>query len=117
MRNLRFAKPVVAASLLLFGAAAQSAIYKCIGPNGSNTFSDRPCVDATPVGRPSSANAASGDGSSHPADAAREKKAARVLDKLRIAAAEPESLVLQRTVDDAAPDLVKALDPDNGASR
>jgi hypothetical protein len=32
-----------------------------------------------------------------------------------MAAAEPETLILQRTVDDAAPDLVRALDPDNAA--
>jgi hypothetical protein len=35
------------------------------------------------------------------------------LDAIRIAPAEPEQLQLRRTVDDAAPDLVKAIDPEN----
>jgi hypothetical protein len=36
-----------------------------------------------------------------------------MLDVLRIAPVEPQTMLLQRTVDDAAPDLVKGLDPDN----
>ena len=36
------------------------------------------------------------------------------MDVLRIAPVEPESILMSRTVDDAAPDLVKSIDPDNG---
>ncbi len=43
----------------------------------------------------------------------REKRAAHILDVLRIAPVEPEAMLLRRTVDDAAPDLVQSLDPDN----
>jgi hypothetical protein len=97
----------LAAVLLLLNPVARSAIYRCVDASGSSTFSDRPCVDA---------NAAHGDAAnSNQTDSAREKKAAHILDELRIAPAAPETLLLLNTVDDAAPDLVKALDPDNGA--
>ncbi len=41
----------------------------------------------------------------HRIDSPREKKAARILDVLRIAPAAPEGMLMSRTVDEAAPDL------------
>jgi hypothetical protein len=97
---------LTACSLL---SVAHAAVFRCVDANGANTYSDRPCAPAE------TDRAAKPDGvQANPAEASKIKKAARILDLLRIAPSEPESLVLQRTVDDAAPDLVKALDPDNG---
>jgi hypothetical protein len=56
---------------------------------------------------------ASTDAESH-IGSAKSRKAARIINLLRIAPSEPETLLIQRTINDAAPDLVKALDPDNG---
>jgi hypothetical protein len=98
------------AALLCMGSAVHAAVFRCVDANGSNTYSDRPCAPAD-AGPKTDGSPPVGPA---PSDGAKIKKAARILDLLRIAPSEPESLVLQRTVDDAAPDLVKALDPDNG---
>jgi Domain of unknown function (DUF4124) len=116
-RRLRLAGAAFATALMLLSAVARSAIYRCVDANGTSTFADRPCADAH-SDRPSSPGNSAGSGSELNAnhdDSDREKKAARILDELRITSAEPETPVLQRTVDEAAPDLVKALDPDNAA--
>jgi hypothetical protein len=106
----------VAVVLLSLNATAHAAIYRCVDVNGTSTYSDRIC-DGPKEGEPSpsGANAIGGPPKAleHQPDNAREKKAGHILDMLHIAQAEPETLILQRTVDDAAPDLVKALDPDN----
>lgn len=115
-RRLRAAQFALAAALLSIAAVSQSAIYRCVDANGTSTFSDRPCANANSDQPSSGLNPAGGDSIySHRPDSLREKKTARILDQLSIAVAEPETVVLQRTVDDAAPDLVKALDPDNAA--
>ena len=122
-------------SLLLFtlSTPAPAAVYRCIDADGTSSFSDRACEPkksnepkpsdsppgATGTTAASGANGANGalgaePGASHHPDGPREKKAAHILDVLRIAPSEPEMMLLRRTVDDAAPDLVKALDPDNG---
>jgi Domain of unknown function (DUF4124) len=106
----------VAAVLLSLNATAHAAIFRCVDVNGTAIYSDRMCdspKEAEPS--PSGANATGSAANTfeHRPDSAREKKAAHILDLLHIAPVEPETLNLQRTVDDAAPDLVKALDPDN----
>jgi len=106
----------VAGVLLSLSATAHATIFRCVDANGTSTYSDRMCdspKEAEP--RPSGANAIGSDADTfgHRPDSPREKKAAHILDLLHIAPAEPETLVLQWTVDDAAPDVVKALDPDN----
>ena len=113
-RGLR--RAALACALLSLNAAAPAAIFRCVDANGTNTYSDRNCdskavADAPP---PGSASASSGSETyTNRPDSEREKKAARILEMLHITPVEPETLVLRRTVDDAAPDLVKALDPDN----
>jgi hypothetical protein len=89
-------------------------MFRCVDASGSSTYSDRPCapVEGERTGQP---GAADSNGPAQPSTSPKIKKAARILDLLRIAPSEPESFVLQRTVDDAAPDLVLALDPDNVA--
>lgn len=90
-------------------------MFRCVDANGANTYSDRPCAsnDSERPGSERPGQAADSAGAAQPLNNPKVKKAARVLDLLRIAPSEPESFVLQRTVDDAAPDLVLALDPDN----
>jgi len=116
--------------LLTLSTSAPAAVYRCIDADGTSTFSDRACEpkrsnEPKPSDSPpgatgtAGANGASGalgaePAASHHPDGLREKKAAHILDVLRIAPSEPEMMLLRRTVDDAAPDLVKALDPDNG---
>ena len=87
-------------------------MFRCVDASGASTYSDRPCApnEGEQPGRPGTTDSA---GSAQPLNSPKTKKAARILDLLRIAPSEPESFVLQRTVDDAAPDLVLALDPDN----
>jgi hypothetical protein len=101
---------------------ASAAIYRCIAADGTSTFSDRACEPKRePGSQPPGGASASGGGTTAEAPPAnrpfgpREKKAARILDLLRIAPVEPENMLLRRAVDDAAPDLVKGLDPDNAA--
>lgn len=101
---------------MLLSTAADAAIFRCVGADGTSTYSDRVCdspqdSNAEPTGPKATARGA--DTTVPLSNTAREKKAAKILDLLRIAPAEPESLILQQTVDGAAPDLVKALDPDN----
>jgi hypothetical protein len=69
--------------------------------------------EAEPRPSGTSANGGAVETLGHRPDTPREKKAGRILELLHIAPAEPETLIMQQTVDDAAPDLVKALDPDN----
>ena len=111
-RARKLATLSMAIACAYLGVRADAAVFRCVDVNGSNTYSDRPCAppDGGQAGQsdPSAAGA-----TTRTVDSAKVKKAARVLDLLRIAPAEPETFVLQRTVDDAAPDLVKALDPDN----
>jgi len=83
-----------------------------VDANGANTYADRPCAPSESENHGQARAAASSD-SEPQLNSAKTKKAARILDLLRIAPSEPESFLLQRTVDDAAPDLVQALDPDN----
>jgi hypothetical protein len=87
-------------------------MFRCVDANGANTYSDRPCAPtvAERSGQSSSLDPAD---SAQPLNTVKTRKAARILDLLRIAPSEPESFVLQQTVDAAAPDLVLALDPDN----
>ena len=97
---------------LCVGSPAGAAVFRCVDANGVSTYTDRPCA---PIENDNHQQARPADSSdpAPPADTAKTKKAARVLDLLRIASSEPETLSIQRTVDDAAPDLVQALDPDN----
>ena len=97
---------------------ACAAIFRCVGADGTTTFSDHSCdtqkaVDAPALNGPSPRAGPDSDAYSHRADMPREKRAAHILDVLRIAPVEPEAMLLRRTVDDAAPDLVQSLDPDN----
>jgi hypothetical protein len=114
---MRAPNPIVSATLacllLSAGTCVRAAVFRCVDANGGNSYSDRPCapLESEP---PSQHSTGPADSAQRPDDP-KFKKAARVLDLYRIAPAEPETLVLQRTVDDAAPDLVQALDPDNAA--
>jgi hypothetical protein len=90
----------------------RAAVFRCVDANGVNTYADRPCAPNKSENQGQAPAAASAD-SAPQLDSAKTKKAARILDLLRIAPSEPETFLLQRTVDDAAPDLVQALDPDN----
>jgi hypothetical protein len=80
--------------------------------NGTNSYGDRPCAPNESENQ-GQARAATSSDSEPQLNSAKSKKAARILDLLRVAPSEPETFLLQRTVDDAAPDLVQALDPDN----
>jgi hypothetical protein len=128
LRSTDSPRPIRAASLL-GGALAflflsmnampvQADIYRCIAADGTNTFSDHACEapkNADPAAQAHSSPAQPGDDIYlHRRDSPREKKAAHILDVLRIAAAAPEGMLMSRTVDEAAPDLVKSIDPDNG---
>lgn len=92
--------------------SVRAAVFRCVDANGVNTYADRPCAPNKSENQGQAPAAASAD-SAPQLDSAKTKKAARILDLLRIAPSEPETFLLQRTVDDAAPDLVQALDPDN----
>jgi hypothetical protein len=108
-RRLPSAAPVCLA--LCLGSSVHAAVFRCVDANGLNTYADRPCLPNKGENEGQSRAAASSD--PEPLNNAKTKKAARILDLLRIAPAEPETFLLQRTVDEAAPDLVQALDPDN----
>jgi hypothetical protein len=107
---------VVGAALICLALNASSsvraAVFRCVDANGVNTYADRPCAPNESENR-GRARAAASSGSEPQLNSAKMKKAAQILDLLRIAPSEPETFLLQRTVDDAAPDLVQALDPDN----
>lgn len=94
------------------GSSVRAAVFRCVDANGVSTYADRPCVPNERENQGQGRAAASSD-SEPQFNSAKTKKAARILDLLRIAPSEPETFLLQRTVDDAAPDLVQALDPDN----
>jgi uncharacterized protein DUF4124 len=109
--------PLRSAFLLCLALSAtftvRAGVFRCVNENGVSTYSDTPCApqeNASPV---QGHAPASTDAESH-INSAKNKKAARIINLLRIAPSEPETFLVQRTVDDAAPDLVKALDPDNG---
>jgi hypothetical protein len=95
---------------LYAGSSVRAAVFRCVDANGVNTYADRPCEPNDSKNQGQARAAASSD--SEP-NSAKTKKAAKILELLRIAPSEPETFLLQRTVDDAAPDLVQALDPDN----
>lgn len=97
---------------LCAGSTVHAAVFRCVDANGVNTYADRPCPPNKSENQAQAHAAASSD-SELQLNSAKTKKAARILDLLRIAPSEPETFLLQRTVDDAAPDLVQALDPDN----
>jgi hypothetical protein len=105
--------------LSMNATSVRADIYRCIGADGTNTFSDHACEvapksdDSSALAHNSPAHAGEDIYARRP-DSLREKKAARILDVLRIAPAAPEGMLMSRTVDEAAPDLVKSVDPDNG---
>jgi hypothetical protein len=98
--------------LLALNTPAPAAIYRCIDADGTSTFSDHECQPKTAPGAQTPAAGGAPVSEARP-DTPQEKKAAHILDLLRIAPLEPEGVLLRQTVDDAAPDLVKGLDPDN----
>lgn len=95
-------------------AASPAGVYRCIDADGTSTFSDRACEPKKSTESKPADTSSSSEPAAHHQDGPREKKAAHILDVLRIAPTEPQMMLLRRTVDDAAPDLVKAVDPDNG---
>jgi hypothetical protein len=113
-----FGAALVALALCVIAPQARAAIFRCIGADGSTTFSDHACEplkgsDAPALNGPPTKGGPDSDAYAHRPDNPREKKAAHILDVLRISPVEPEAMLLRRTVDDAAPDLVQSLDPDN----
>ena len=98
--------------------SARAEIFRCIGADGTSTFSDHAC-EAPKNNEPSapahnSPAQAGDDIYVQRSNSPREKKAAHLLDVLRIVPVAPEGMLMSRTVDEAAPDLVKSIDPDNG---
>src|ERR1700722_10914857 len=93
--------------LSMNATSVRADIYRCIGADGTNTFSDHAC-EVAPKSDDSSALAhnspehAGEDIYARRPDSLREKKAARILDVLRIAPAAPEGMLMSRTVDEAA---------------
>jgi hypothetical protein len=85
-----------------------------VDANGLNTYADRPCAPNESQTQGLGRSAASSD-SELQLNSPKIKKASRILDLIHLAPSEPETFLLQRTVDDAAPDLVQALDPDNAS--
>jgi hypothetical protein len=114
-KNSSFCSAIAALIVLSASPMTDAAIFRCVDANGVNTFSDRTCDTKKDVDAVAAAGESRGgsDTFAHRPDSAREKIAAQILELLRIAPAEPETPVMRRTVDDAAPDLVKGLDPDN----
>ena len=108
----RVARAALICIALCVSLSGRAAVFRCVDANGVNTYGDRPCApnEGKDEGQ---ARSASSSNSEPQLSSAKTKKAARILDLLRIAPSEPETFLLQRTVDDAAPDLVRALDPDN----
>jgi Domain of unknown function (DUF4124) len=111
-RNRRILGTGLVCVALCAGSAVRAAVFRCVDANGANTYSDRPCAP-TEGDNQGQAHAAASSDSEPQLNSPKAKKAARILDLLRIAPSEPETFLLQRAVDDAAPDLVQALDPDN----
>jgi hypothetical protein len=115
-RNFGLGTALAAVILLSSSLPSAAAIFRCVDANGTTTYSDRSCdlkKEPDPPSVGSNPAAKDADAATHSADNARQKEAAHILDLLRIAPVEPETIALQRTVDDAAPDLVRSLDPDN----
>ncbi len=109
-------RPVLGATLVFLAfslvSPARAAVFRCVDAKGMSTYADRPCASNESAGS-EQPRAATSSASESQLNSVKLKKAARILDLLRIAPSEPETFLLQRTVDDAAPDLVQALDPDN----
>ena len=101
-------------SALCVSSYVRAAVFRCVDANGVNTYADRPCAPIE-IEHQGQAHAATSSDSEPQLNSVKIKKATRMLELLRIAPAEPETFLLQRTVDDAAPDLVQALDPDNAS--
>ncbi len=97
---------------LCLGSSVRAAVFRCVDAKGVSTYADRPCA-SNESEQQGQARASAASDSEPQLNSTKTKKAARILDLLRIAPSEPETFLLQRTVDDAAPDLVQALDPDN----
>jgi len=112
-RTRRLPSAVLIGVALCAGSLAHAAVFQCVDSNGVSTYTDRPCAPKESEGQ-RQGHAAPASDAEPELNTAKTKKAARVLDLLRIAPSEPETFLIQRTVDDAAPDLVQALDPDNG---
>lgn len=114
LRTRQFASSILLCSALIAAGGVRAGMYQCVDSAGAHTYSDRPCAPSE-GDKPAQSHGASPSEADQQVNNAKVKKAAHVLDILRIAPSEPETFVLQRTVDEAAPDLVKALDPENGA--
>jgi hypothetical protein len=99
---------------LCAGSSVRAGVFRCVDVNGLNTYADRPCAPNESQ-NPGQARAAASSDSEPQLNSAKIKKSLQILDLLRFAPSEPETFLLQRTVDDAAPDLVQALDPDNAS--
>jgi Domain of unknown function (DUF4124) len=110
-----FSATVVGTLVLIGSQPASAQMYRCVSADGSLTFSDHGCEPqkSNPTPPPPNSGAPAGEVRTHTAVSAREKSAAHILDVMRIAPVEPEEIQLRRTVDDAAPDLVKSIDPAN----
>src|ERR1700722_18079055 len=96
----------IAVLLLWSSTVARAGIFHCVNADGTSTYSDHVCDSANESNAQPPGTHPTGDRSdTRPAISmsTREKQAARILDLLRIAPAEPESLVLQQTVEGAAP--------------
>jgi hypothetical protein len=96
---------------LCVATSVRAAVFRCVDANGVATYADRPCAPKESESE-ARVRAVSSDAETQ-LGSAKAKKAGRILDLLRIAPSEPETFLVERTVDDAAPDLVRALDPDN----
>jgi hypothetical protein len=112
VRTRRVLGAAIICHALCAGYSVRAAVFRCVDANGVNTYADRPCAPNESEHQGQARAAASSD-SEPQLNSAKTKKAGRILDLLRVAPSEPETFLLQRTVDDAAPDLVQALDPDN----
>lgn len=111
-RILRVPGAALICLALCVGSSVHAGVFRCVDANGVNTYADRPC--ASNEGKNQGPDRAAASSDLEPQlNSAKAKKAARILDLFHIAPSEPETFLLQRTVDDAAPDLVQALDPDN----
>jgi hypothetical protein len=116
--SLLYGVALAALFLAMKPIAARAEIFRCIGADGTSTFSDHVC-EAPKNNEPSapahnSPAQAGDDIYVQRSNSPREKKAAHLLDVLRIVPVAPEGMLMSRTVDEAAPDLVKSIDPDNG---
>jgi Domain of unknown function (DUF4124) len=94
-------------AVAVLSASAQGAVFRCLDASGVTTYSDKPCAPPPPVATPIAPN---------PAANPREAQARQILLMLRLmsgpggdATGDPQF------IESIAPDLVRGLDPDNGA--